>query len=388
MKTIACILLTLCHLTLSAQVAADERLEPVLQAEGEEPAWTVYNKSDGEGFVILSGSRPDGELLGYSDHGSIDPRNIPPAMQQWLDAMQQLVTDRRAGKAAPRQAPRRAAAIPPLLTTHWHQRWPYNRMAPEYETDKYCAAGCVAVAMAQVLKYWSANIETKPLPAYTTETLELRLEALPPTTFNYAIMRDEYAMFDWDESAQEVARLMRYCGQAAQMDYDVYSGAETTGDYLYRYFGYKQSYTDKSYLEHMSGWADLLYEELQAGRPMLYSGKKYTFPFSVSGHVFVVDGYDGNGYFHINWGWESDSNGYFDITSAEGYSWLQMAVIGLEPDPAATSITLPAPGQLQTGDQPSAADDRAPLFDLQGRRVSHPRAPGLYIRQGRKVMIK
>ena len=163
MKTIACILLSLCHLTLWAQAATDERLEPVLQAEGEEPAWTVYNKSDGEGFVILSGSRPDGEQLGYSDHGSIDPQNIPPAMQQWLDAMQQVVTDRRAGKAAPRRAPRRAAAIPPLLTTHWHQRWPYNRMAPEYETDKYCAAGCVVTVRVPGL---SALIV--PLPTRTS----------------------------------------------------------------------------------------------------------------------------------------------------------------------------------------------------------------------------
>ena len=50
----------------------------------------------------------------------------------------------------------------------------------------------------------------------------------------------------------------------------------------------------------------MLYEELSSGRPVLYSGSK-----NMSGHEFVCDGYDGNGMFHINWGWNGLSNGYF-----------------------------------------------------------------------------
>jgi hypothetical protein len=239
--------------------------------------------------------------------------------------------------------------------------------------------------MAQVLKYWASQTPTKEIPGYTTEELGLQLDALPATTFNYAIMRDEYDMLEWDEGAQEVARLMRYCGQAAQMDYDVYSGAETSGDYLHRYFGFKPSFTDKYYVEHMSGWEDLIYDELAAGRPVIYSGKKMTGFLKFSGHVYVVDGYDGDGLFHINWGWNGNDDGFFVLTSANDYdiAMLQMAVIGLEPEGNATSIeALPAAARLQ--DVTSQ-----PLFDLQGRRImNHRQKKGLRIVDGRLVYIK
>ena len=31
----------------------------------------------------------------------------------------------------------------------------------------------------------------------------------------------------------------------------------------------------------------------------------------IGGHAFVCDGYDGKGYYHINWGWGGDSDAYF-----------------------------------------------------------------------------
>ena len=345
----------------------------------------LFNDRKGQGFAIVAGDDRMGDILGYSNEGCFHPDDMSPAMTEWLERMEHEQVMVREGRAVSRRAPRRAAAVSPMLTTKWGQRWPYNRMAPEYTEGSHCAAGCVAVVMAQVLKYWASQTPTKEIPGYTTEELGLQLDALPATTFNYAIMRDEYDMLEWDEGAQEVARLMRYCGQAAQMDYDVYSGAETSGDYLHRYFGFKQSFTDKYYVEHMSGWEDLIYDELAAGRPVIYSGKKMTGFLKFSGHVYVVDGYDGDGLFHINWGWNGNDDGFFVLTSANDYdiAMLQMAVIGLEPEGNATSIeALPAAARLQ--DVTSQ-----PLFDLQGRRImNHQQKKGLRIVDGRLVYIK
>ena len=349
-----------------AQLGDDRQLELVLAAPGEQPAYYVFNDRRGQGFAIVAGDDRMGDILGYSNEGSFNPDDVPPAMTEWLERMEHEQVMVREGRAVPRRAPRRAAAVSPMLTTKWGQRWPYNRMAPEYT-------------------YWASQTPTKEIPGYTTEELGLQLDALPATTFNYAIMRDEYDMHEWDEGAQEVARLMRYCGQAAQMDYDVYSGAETSGDYLHRYFGFKPSFTDKYYVEHMSGWEDLIYDELAAGRPVIYSGKKMTGFLKFSGHVYVVDGYDGDGLFHINWGWNGNDDGFFVLTSANDYdiAMLQMAVIGLEPEGNATSIeALPAAARLQ--DVTSQ-----PLFDLQGRRImNHQQKKGLRIVDGRLVYIK
>ena len=65
------------------------------------------------------------------------------------------------------------------------------------------------------------------------------------------------------------------------------------------------------------------------------------------GHQFIVDGYDGNGLFHMNWGWGGMSDGYFVLslanpdelgagggTSTDGYSMDQHAIIGLKPGTA------------------------------------------------------
>lgn len=41
----------------------------------------------------------------------------------------------------------------------------------------------------------------------------------------------------------------------------------------------------------------------------MYSGAS-----SGGGHAFVCDGADGNGLYHINWGWNGYQDGYFDIT--------------------------------------------------------------------------
>ena len=301
----------------------------------------INNNPEGTGFRI----EVDGQLVAFSDEGMFDADHQPPAVQEWLGQMELEAQLLREGSASVHRAPRRAAYIAPMLTTRWGQRLPYNLMAPEYDEGAHCATGCVATAMAQILKYWSAAIETKEIPGYTTETLGLQLEALPPATFDYGLMLDEYEdMFDRSESAYEVAKLMRYCGQAAEMDYDINSGAYTIGRYLAEYFGFSADYEDKDHWTHLIDWDELIYDELAAGRPMLYSGKK----LSGAGHVFVVDGYK-DGYFHINWGWNGSNTGFYKLTLAnpydpdsaylwEGYRWAQRAVIGLQPDPEATDI--------------------------------------------------
>ena len=89
--------------------------------------------------------------------------------------------------------------------------------------------------------------------------------------------------------------------------------------------------------EHFSieGWDSLVYHELQMHRPLLYSG------IGNIGHVFLCDGYDGAGCYHINWGWNGSGNGFFRLQalapnthadpSDPGYIYSQNAVFGLQP---------------------------------------------------------
>lgn len=76
----------------------------------------------------------------------------------------------------------------------------------------------------------------------------------------------------------------------------------------------------------------MMVRELREGRPVLYSGFG-----SGDGHAFVIDGYDGSGMFHVNWGWGGSRDEYYVLSvlnpynNGDGYSSNQSAIIGVTP---------------------------------------------------------
>ena len=108
-----------------------------------------------------------------------------------------------------------------------------------------------------------------------------------------------------------VAKLMLYCGQAVQMDYTPSSsGAQTMflPQILVQSFNYPSTaHNINRYGYTIEQWDSLLLNELRNKRPVLYTG--YT--TASEGHAFVCDGYDGKGFYHINWGWGGTADGYF-----------------------------------------------------------------------------
>lgn len=142
--------------------------------------------------------------------------------------------------------------------------------------------------------------------------------------------------------ADAVAKLMLHCGKAVEMDYGKESGANVTPGRLAKYFGYDSDLM----LDLMRScftlaeWTAIIDKELQAKRPILYSGRTTN-----GGHQFVCDGSDGNGLYHINWGWGGYQDGYFDITIlnpgqggigagnvTDGYNRNCDMIIGIQPD--------------------------------------------------------
>ncbi len=82
-------------------------------------------------------------------------------------------------------------------------------------------------------------------------------------------------------------------------------------------------------------WKELLRTELDAGYPLIYDG---TNPSTKGGHAFVCDGYTPEGLFHINWGWDGSSNGYYQLSVLDddgdgyGYSDGQGALLNIRPE--------------------------------------------------------
>lgn len=325
----------------------------------------LVNMDDNNGFVIVSNDDRTDAILGYSDSGSLDPDNMPDNMRAWLQGYaDQIKWINEHGITA--KASHRAAKTPiaPLVQTHWNQGAPYNNKVStiEYYTSTGAVTGCVATAMAQVM-YYTAN-KAGLSTSYTldaTESYTSNGKSIPVvpayTELNWDQMRTEYTYsynsetnrydipdFTSDE-ANAVATLMQACGAAVKMNYaDRYNGGSSANsrkvpDALKRYFGYDEStkYKDRT-LYTYTNWINMIYHELAEERPVYYCGQS-----SGGGHAFICDGYEGEDYFHINWGWGGTSDSYFKLSvlnpyeqgiggssSNDGYDYQQGAIVGIQ----------------------------------------------------------
>lgn len=307
--------------------------------------WFAFNMPEKKGFVIISGNDQAEEILGYADKGEFDYDNMPENMKVWLEQYSQSIQAINDGAMRPAKAKHPTEVVEPLITSLWGQKEPFNSQCPTINASR-CPAGCTAVAMAQVMRYHRfPTTSIDAIPAYTTVTVGLDMPELPATTFDWDKMPDVLTPESPQESINEVAKLMLYCGQSTDMDYV----ATGSGAYTYlipqrlpKYFNYPKTIHyvyRRSYDE--AQWDSLLMHELLNGRPVIYTA--YT---NLSqGHTFICDGYDGNGLYHINWGWVGAGNGYYRISvaCAEGegldeniknyqLSINQSALLGIKPE--------------------------------------------------------
>lgn len=327
--------------------------EVVLDAVDEEGHPYLYAVTQGKdnGFVIVSGDDRFRGVLGYSKTGSFDTTNMPDNMRAWLQGYVDEIRHLKAiGYQPSGTTARRASAkrvISPMVQTQWNQGTPYNAETPIYNDDVHYVTGCVATAMAQIINY-HGQTTGKPsaslkIPEYTSYSLKISVAEVPASTFDWSKMDATYnSSSDADHKAQ-VARLMKACASSVRMDYkEGGSGASTSAvpNALKTYFGFDETVRDVDRSDYSySNWIDLIYAELDAARPVLYGGQS-----SGGGHAFVIDGYDGDELFHVNWGWGGFQDNYFVLsvlnpedksgigagTSNDGYSYGQDAVIGIQ----------------------------------------------------------
>lgn len=320
----------------------------------EDEVLYLFNIGDSEGFVIVSGDDRTETILGYADEGSLNIEDAPENVKAWLKEYERQIHWIQEHGVNVSSGTRRAAkaTINPLLSTTWNQYSPYNLKLsfPEYFGNQLCLTGCVATAMAQLMYYhrWP-TAACSAIPDYTIEADQTgdgkahTFSGLPTTTFSWSTMKVSYANNETNASAQAVATLMRYCGQSVKMNYGLSgSGASSAeaAEAFRNYFGYDEDVRCLSRDRYEAAeWDDMMYKELQKGRPVLYSGSTS----DNYGHAFILDGYK-DGKYHINWGWGGNMNGHFLLSVAdpndesltdptqgtEAYAYDQDAVIGIQ----------------------------------------------------------
>lgn len=287
-------------------------------------AYYIFSNEAG-GFVIISGDERTEDVLGYSSEGVFDADNMPENMKGWLDeyASQIAYIQEHGLSSSSIRKIESYPAIDPMLTTTWDQGSPYNDECPDFFGQGKCVTGCGATAMAQLMYYHREKSVTETLatiPAYTTQSYSINVDAIPAgSPIDWDNMLDSYNGSEAPAEKLAVANLMKYCGAAVKMDYSRNSSSSSHNDVLLAlkaFFNYNFN-TTWEYRDSYSSdeeWGNLIYTELTDNRPVMYSGDSDN-----GGHFFICDGYDGAGFYHINWGWGGD-DGYFLLSILDPYN--------------------------------------------------------------------
>lgn len=320
----------------------------------------VFNVGNDKGFVIVAGDDAVTPILAYADCGDFSEREMAPAAKAMLESYAQQIEMIQQNPSLSVAASTSYAAIEPLMQSKWNQGAPYNYMCPTVEGEtEQAMTGCVATAMAQIIYYHKWPVaETKAIPAYQFQTegeATITVSGSDPAVLNWDAMQPTYTGSEAvdNPSAQAVAQLMSLCGKSVQMNYSSSaSGAlsEMVPNALKGYFDYDGAVQMVYRSEYANAdWEKMIYDELAAKRPVYLSGSSVS-GTSIVGHAFVCDGYDGQGLFHINWGWGGLSDGFFRLTllnpedhgtggnnGSGGFNIGEDAIIGIQPNQGGVS---------------------------------------------------
>lgn len=315
----------------------------------EQGRFFVFDRGASGGFVIVSGDDRLPQVLGYGAKGDFSSSSLPPAVQYWKEFLDRQISFLQShNDVAVHHPAHRAPAIGPLLTSQWDQDVPYNNYCPTCADGLRAATGCVATATAQVMNYYQWPPVGRGSNSYycyidydySVPPVELSAD-FSQSVYRWDLMLDIYDENSSEESCDAVARLMSDVGISMNMSYGESSGAseENALMALKRNFGY----SGKGYIlnrdEYGAGeWDQYMVDEISKGRPIMYSGRGNKNP----GHEFVLDGYDTDGYFHVNWGWGGLFDGYFMISlldvSFYSFNMFQVATMGLVPETQADDV--------------------------------------------------
>lgn len=315
----------------------------------------VFNVGNDKGFVIVAGDDAVSPILAYADRGDFSEREMAPAAKAMLESYAQQIEMIQQNPSLAVAASTSYAAIAPMVETQWNQMEPYNYMCPTITGEPgRSVTGCVATAMAQIMYYHKWPVaETKAIPAYQMSTGEL-IAGADPVTLDWDTMQPTYtgSEAEDDPAAVAVAQLMVLCGKGAQMNYSYYASGAGDGamlNALKTYFDYDGAAQQLHRADYANAeWEKIIYDELAARRPVYLSGFSVSASGSV-GHAFVCDGYDGQGLYHINWGWGGMSDGFFRLTllnpddhgtggnnGSGGFSMDELAIVGIQPNQGGT----------------------------------------------------
>lgn len=314
---------------------------------------------EGGGFALVCTGNGNTAVAGYSDSGEIDIDQMPDALKTWLKGYQRAMAvsgsleTKEPGWVGPTVKP-----VAPLLKTKWGQGAPFNSKCPS-NGKQTAVAGCVPVALAQVLNYYHQDRKGEGSLYYSHLDSETEYDVdYSSTTYDWKNMLNEYDANASKVQKDAVGKLILECGIASKAKYGyTETGATIPFVALNKYYNYEcmfipreytyswDMFTESNYYISTKKWMTMIQDELEAGRPIIYSATDVEGGVGIivdpaTSHCFILDGIDDQNYVHVNWGWSGSMDGYYDVAILnpglsfnyqQGFRCQHEMIIGIQP---------------------------------------------------------
>ncbi len=315
-------------------------VEEYTQMTEDVPAYYIFNMAP-KGFVVVSAESNYNAVLAFSDESQFmindpstnwaamatlgeherriaynrahDIKPTPSIAREW-ETLNHSTVNEYIGKSNPE-----GVVVPPLTTTIWDQGEFYNGFTPR-DADPtsiaggaYC--GCAPIAMAQLIKYHNYPASGHGSNAYVDPVYgDISADFCRP--YNWDNMPDSLTAPNND-----VAEFIYHVGAATNSEFSITYTATFISfmrDALVEFFNYDEA--ADWFFDFNNDFARVAINDLNQGRPLMLSGEAYNGNVFAGAHTWVADGYgfflepigdQPDEYFHFNWGWGGDNNGWF-----------------------------------------------------------------------------
>lgn len=315
------------------------------QDEMATPCFYIFNYG-AEGFVIVSADDRSTPILGYSMNGLFNLDKCPTNMKAWLQCYAHEIASGIEAQAP--EDPEKLAewkelmtvkSVAPdpkedsyLLSTTWEQGWGYNSYCPVMN-GRHVVVGCVATAMAQIIKYYEYPHRGFGKKSYQHSVYGPQAVDFDTVDYDYSLMPDHIGYGTSSAERDMTSRLCYHCGVVVNMQYQHEGHPSGSGSYTYlvpeglKYFGYTDAiYYQRANVNDDVAWRRMIRNEIDNLRPIEYAGVN-----DEGGHAFVLDGYKANNQFHFNWGWGGYCDGFYSLNTMQGFTSNNEMVINIKP---------------------------------------------------------
>ena len=329
-----------------------------IQSVSGKSVYYIFNMEP-SGFIVISADDAVTPVLAYDFSGSYAGEKAPPQFVAWMkqyegqisDAQQKnmeatpavvqlwqkfgapLEKEGKPGNDGAIRSPGSRKFVAPLIISNWDQGVPYNEQCPADPAGPggHTLVGCVPVCLGQLMYYYRWPQTGSGSYAYNDSTYGNISADFGGTTYDWNNMTNTSTI-----SNAGIAKLLFHLGVACDLVY----GPASSGMY-----NHKAAYALRTFFKYSPqtryvfrdsttlNWDSILIAHLDRKMPLYYAG--WSVP-NIAGHAFVCDGYQDTAYFHFNFGWSGQNNGYFYTNNltpgGNNFRLAQEVVINAFPD--------------------------------------------------------